>query len=59
VLGGARDHVFWPLEFTLTARLLGADKAQDLPNAPHDLMLAPGWEEAAGEIVGWLKKNHL
>jgi len=54
VLGGAQDTLFTPDEVHRTARAYGTT-ATIFPAMGHDLMLDPGWEHVAGDMLAWLK----
>lgn len=53
VLGGAADTIFHPGEMATTARAYRT-AATIYPGMGHNLMLEPGWEQVANEIVAWL-----
>jgi len=58
VLGGAGDSIFSPGEVERTARAYGTT-ATIYPGVGHNLMLEPGWERVAGEILAWLDGRGL
>jgi pimeloyl-ACP methyl ester carboxylesterase len=53
VLGAAEDGIFTPGEVARTARAYGTT-ATIYPQMGHNMMLEPGWERVAGDIVAWL-----
>jgi len=54
VLGAAEDAIFHPGEVQRTARAYGT-QATIYPRMGHNMMLEPGWEQVAGDILGWLE----
>jgi len=58
VLGAAEDAIFHPGEVQRTARAYGAT-ATIYPGMGHNMMLEPGWEAVAGDIVAWLGEQGL
>ena len=54
VLGAAEDAIFHPDEVQRTARAYGT-QATIYPRMGHNMMMEPGWEQVAGDIVAWLK----
>ena len=54
VLGAAEDAIFHPAEVQRTARAYGT-QATIYPRMGHNMMLEPGWEQVAGDILAWLE----
>ncbi len=55
VIGGEDDTLFTPMEVRRTARWYGTD-AIIMPEMGHELMLDPGWDNTADQIVSWLRR---
>lgn len=53
VLGAAEDGIFTLGEVERTARAYGTT-ATIYPRMGHNMMLEPGWEQVAGDVVSWL-----
>ena len=58
VLGGADDAIFPPGEVQRTARAYGTTAAI-YPGMGHNLMLEPGWERVATDVLAWLDGQGL
>lgn len=54
VVGAEKDFLFSPASQEATARGLGG-ACVIVKDAPHDLMLASQWREAADLFIGWIK----
>ena len=54
VLGAAEDGIFHPGEVERTARAYGTTAAI-YPRMGHNMMLEPGWEQVAGDMLAWLE----
>jgi len=55
VVAGERDGLFTIDEMMRTAEAYGGAPVV-IPGAGHDVMLDPGWEQAAEAILGWLDR---
>jgi pimeloyl-ACP methyl ester carboxylesterase len=53
VLGAELDSIIDWAEIDATARAYGT-QAEQLPGVAHDVMLEPGWQQAADRILAWL-----
>jgi pimeloyl-ACP methyl ester carboxylesterase len=58
VLGAGRDALFTPREVHATARAYRTE-ARIIPNMAHDMMLEPGWQDAAYSIMAWLRQQGI
>jgi pimeloyl-ACP methyl ester carboxylesterase len=58
VLGGGSDRIFTVSEHRKTAQAYKTE-AIIYPNMAHDMMLERGWENAADQILSWLKSRNL
>jgi alpha-beta hydrolase superfamily lysophospholipase len=58
VLGAAEDGIFTPGEVARTARAYGTP-ATLYPRMGHNMMLEPGWEAVAADILTWLDAREL
>jgi alpha-beta hydrolase superfamily lysophospholipase len=58
VLAAENDRVFTVAEAKKTARAYGTT-AFIFPNMAHDMMLEPGWQQAADHIIHWLTEQGL
>ena len=58
VLGAADDGIFTPGEVARTARAYGT-QATLYPRMGHNMMLEPGWETVAADVVAWLGEQGL
>ncbi len=58
VLGGEADFTIRPDHFRETAARYGTSPVI-LPGRPHDLMLEPGWQDAAAFVLDWLRDQGL
>ncbi len=56
IIGGGEDYTLGIGNFEETARIYDTQPIV-LDGLPHDLMLDPRWEDAAGRIVEWLSSN--
>ncbi len=56
VLGAAEDAIFHPDEVQRTARAYGT-QATIYPRMGHNMMMEPGWEQVAGDILAWLEEQ--
>ena len=54
VVGAEKDFLFSPVSQRATARVFGG-QCHIVKGAPHDLMLASQWQEAADHFIGWIK----
>lgn len=55
VIGGEKDALFTPASQQATANRYGGS-CHILPGAPHDIMLASQWQQAADLFIGWIKR---
>jgi hypothetical protein len=53
VLGAAGDRLTPPRTIEATAQAYGAP-VQVFPGMAHDMMLEPGWEAVAEQMLAWL-----
>jgi pimeloyl-ACP methyl ester carboxylesterase len=53
ILGAELDTIIGRAEIDATARAYGT-RAEQLPGIAHDVMLEPGWQQAADRILAWL-----
>ena len=58
VVGGEADRIFTPAEMRRTAMAHGGDLVM-IPDAAHDLMLDPRWQQTADAILNWLAERDL
>ncbi|MEC9342268.1 MAG: alpha/beta fold hydrolase [Pseudomonadota bacterium] len=56
VVGAERDFLFSPASQQATARAYGGT-CHIVEGAPHDLMLASQWREAADRLIGWIRES--
>lgn len=54
VVGGEKDFLFSPASQRATARVYGG-VCHIIDGAPHDLMLASQWQQAADLFIDWIK----
>ncbi len=55
VVGGEKDTLFPPSSQRATARRYNAE-CHVIAGAPHDLMLASQWRQAADHLIGWITR---
>jgi pimeloyl-ACP methyl ester carboxylesterase len=58
VLAAENDRVFTVAEAEKTAKAYGTT-AVLFPNMAHDMMLEPGWQQVADQIINWLATQGL
>jgi pimeloyl-ACP methyl ester carboxylesterase len=58
VLGAERDAIFSPHEVQATAAAYG-QQATIFPDMAHDMMLEPGWQLVADQMIVWLRDQGL
>jgi len=54
VMGAAEDAIFTPAEVAATAAAYGTEPVM-IAGMGHDMMLEPGWKQAADPIMAWIE----